>query len=169
MHLDVFFALKFVMRRVRVHHWQRIAIVDWTERLSKVVLSIRFTFVNSVLKIFITLQSQILSAVLALINNGLTSQNKNDGLIQIETPWVQRKHHEGSIGADSGHRTRRTMAETIRDELPNLPDNNTGTTCPSNEGDLMDTIPGNRQNSEIGKGIHVVVDDDEGTFARYAV
>ena len=75
----------------------------------------------------------------------------------------------GSIGADSGNRTRRRRVETIRDELPNLPENNTGTTCSSDEGDLMDTIPGNRQNSEIGKRIHVDDDDEEGTSARYAV
>ena len=75
----------------------------------------------------------------------------------------------GSIGADSGNRMRRTREEMIRDELPNLPDNNTGTTHPSDEGDLVDIIPGNKQNSEIGKGIHVVADDDEGTTARYAV
>ena len=70
MHLkvNVFFAVKFVMTRIRLHHWQRNAIVDWAERLSKVVLSARFTFVNSVLKISITIQSRIfLSAVLALI------------------------------------------------------------------------------------------------------
>ena len=76
----------------------------------------------------------------------------------------------GSIGADSGSRTRRTREKMILDELPNLPDNNSGTTRPTDEDDLMDTIPGNRQNSEIGKGIHVRGDDDdEGTTARYAV
>jgi hypothetical protein len=59
----------------------------------------------------------------------------------------------------------------MRDELPNLPDNNAGTTHPSDEDDLMDTIPGNRQNFEIGQGIHVDGDDDddEGTTTRYAV
>ena len=47
----------------------------------------------------------------------------------------------GSIGADSGNRTKRTREEMIRDELPNLPDNNKDITCPSDEDDLNDVLP----------------------------
>ncbi len=70
MHLrvDVLSAVKFVLTIVRLHLWLRNAILERAERHSKVVLSVKSTFVNSVLKTFATVQFQIfLSAVLALL------------------------------------------------------------------------------------------------------
>ena len=75
----------------------------------------------------------------------------------------------GCIGKDSDNKTRRSREESISDELPNLPDNNTGTAHPSDEGDLMGTIPGSVQNSELGNVIHVDDDTEEGTTATYAM
>lgn len=80
---------------------------------------------------------------------------------------MHRKCHTKSIGPDNGTRNRRIREENTRDELPNFPDNNTRATCPSDDGKLMDTILSDRQNSEIGKWIDVVNDED--TISRYAI